>query len=172
MTRAPMSCNAPILPSLAVAVKISSPPPRSNLASTRNFQAAVHHYSQWLSGGFHVAHREFGVVRQHGADPGEYRAGTCPQPVPVASRRLARNPLAGAIIERGLAVETCGNLHSYPRPLARHAGDKPDIQRRGFRLHQTGLHFYSGLSRAWRNLRLIPGDLGPALPPRALQRPL
>ena len=39
-------------------------------------QLTVHDHPQWLPGGLHVAYRQTGIVRQHGPDSGQHRAGT------------------------------------------------------------------------------------------------
>jgi hypothetical protein len=46
----------------------------------------------------------------------------------VGAGRLRGDPLAGAVIQRGLAVEGGGDLHPHPRGLADHAAEKPEIE--------------------------------------------
>jgi hypothetical protein len=47
--------------------------------------------------------------------------------VAVVARRLAGDPLAAAVVQRGLAVQAGRDLHAHPRPAALHAREKAEI---------------------------------------------
>ena len=57
-----------------------------------------------------------GIVGQHGADAREHRARAPAERVAVRARVGAGDPLAGAVGQRGAAVERRGDLHAHPRP--------------------------------------------------------
>ena len=46
----------------------------------------------------------------------------------VGARRLAGDPLADAVVERGAAVERDRGLEAQPRPAALHARDEADVE--------------------------------------------
>ena len=68
------------------------------------------------------------IVFKDGANASE--DGACPRaPSMAISPRLGtRDPLALAILQGSLTVQACGNLHSHPRFLTRHATQKAWIQ--------------------------------------------
>src|SRR5581483_9458174 len=80
----------------------------------------------------------------HRPDAREDGAGARPPRVSVASRGLARDPLALAVRERGAPVETRRDLHPRPGPSARHARDETDVQLARRFLHETLLDADAG----------------------------
>ena len=77
----------------------------------------------------HVAHVEARVVLPHRADAGQQRAGALAPGVAVDARGLAGDPLAGAVGQRGAAVERDRGLQAQPRQAALHARDEADVER-------------------------------------------
>ena len=75
-----------------------------------------------------MAHVEPGVVLEQGADPGQYRAGPGPPGVAVGARLPGGDPLAGAVVQGGLAVQGSRHLHAQPGRLAHHPAEKADIE--------------------------------------------
>ena len=60
--------------------------------------------------------------------PGEQGAGAPAPGMAVAARRLAGDPLAGAVVEGGAAVERDRCLEAQPGPAPFHARDEADVE--------------------------------------------
>src|ERR1019366_3502268 len=78
-------------------------------------------------------------------DAGQHRARACTPVMPVAARRLAGDPLALAVRERGLAVKTRRNLHAHPRPAARQTRHETNIELARLVFEDAGCDFDAGL---------------------------
>ena len=74
------------------------------------------------------ANVEARIVLAHRADAGQDRARALAPGVAVGARRLAGDPLAGAVGERRAPVERDRRLQAQPGPAAFHARDEADVE--------------------------------------------
>ncbi len=65
----------------------------------------------------------------------------------VVARRLAGNPLAAAVVQRGAAVERGGHLDTHPGQAARHPIDKADVELACFFFEQAATHVHAGFAQ-------------------------
>jgi hypothetical protein len=97
----------------------------------RQFEPAIDDHFQGLTQSppqpFHPTHIELRIVVADRADAGQDGAGARSPAMPVLPRRRPGQPLAGAILQRRLAVEAGGQLQPQPGPGTRHAGDETDV---------------------------------------------
>ena len=85
------------------------------------------------------------IVRQDRTDAGQDRAGTSAQPLHVAARFRARNPLALAARHRNRAVDTGRDLEPHVGPAPGHAADETLVQCDGQVFHESDLRRNPGL---------------------------
>ena len=78
--------------------------------------ARVEHDAQRLPAAVVDAHFEARIVGEHGADAREHHGTARAQVLHVAARRLAGDPAALAVGQRGAAIEAGGQLHAHERP--------------------------------------------------------
>ena len=97
-------------------------------ARRRRLEARVDDHAQRLARGGDEANVEPRVVLAHRADAGQDRARALAPGVAVGARRLAGDPLAGAVGERRAAVERDRRLQAQPRAAALHARDEADVE--------------------------------------------
>ena len=101
---------------------------------------SINHDLQRLPRRLDRAHGQSRIVLQHGADPGEDRAGPRTPAMPVGARCLAGDPLALAVRERGPPVEARRDLHAHPRSAFGEPFDPADVQLTRFVLEQSCSH--------------------------------
>ena len=127
-------------------------------AVRRRLQARIDDHAQRLARARDQAHVEARIVVAHGADAGQHCAGALPPGVAVGARRLAGDPLAGAVVERGAAVERDRRLQAQPRPAALHARDEADVELARFRAARARLDGDAGRREARRALAARRAD--------------
>jgi len=83
-----------------------------NARRRQNFQPAIDHHAQGLTRRRHVAHSQIRIVVAHGTDTGQDGAGTGPPGVTITARIGAGDPLADAVVERSLSIQTGRRLEA------------------------------------------------------------
>ena len=101
-----------------------------------DLQPGIHQYTHRLAVRRHVAHRQRGVVGQHGTAACEDGAGPRPPGMAVGARCLPRDPLAFAIRQGDETIQRGGRLQTYPGPAPLHPRDEPLVERPGFFFQQ------------------------------------
>ena len=109
-----------------------------------DLQPGIHQHADRLALCCHMAHRQCGVVGQHGAAAREDGAGPRPPGMAVGARCLPRDPLAFAIRQGNETIQRGGRLQAYPRPAPLHPRDEPLIQRPGLFFQQPAANIDAG----------------------------
>ena len=109
-----------------------------------DLQTGIHQHAHRLAFRRHVAHRQRGIVGQHGATAREDGAGPGPPGMAVGARCLARDPLAFAIRQGDETIQRGGRLQAYPGPAPLHPRDEPLVQRPGLFFQQPAANIDAG----------------------------
>ena len=123
----------------------------------RRLEMTVDQHLERLARGFDITHIHARIVVGEGAHAGHDHAGASAPGVTVAPRRLRRNPLTLSIGQRGAAVQRRRHFQPHPRPAARHARDKADVEFDRLCFQQPGL---DGNPRRAQFLKALPRHLG------------
>jgi len=106
----------------------STPAVHEDLGGRRRLQAAVDDDHIGLTSRGHVPHVQARIVLEDRADARQHRAGSRTPGVAVGAGGLGCDPLAGAVVQRRLAVQRGGDFHPQPGGAACHAAEEPDIE--------------------------------------------
>ena len=109
-----------------------------------DLKPGIHQHAHRLALCRHVAHRQRGIVGQHGTAAREDGAGPGPPGMAVGARRLPRDPLAFAIRQGDETIQRGGRLQAHPGSAPLHPRDEPLIQRPGLFLQKPTANIDAG----------------------------
>ena len=119
-----------------------------------------------------IAHIQSRIVRQHGADAGQHRAGTRAPVLHIQPCRLAGDPLADPVRQRGAAVQARSRSCCAARACrASCARRNPMFSSRAAASIRPHVDRDAGRTQFRDALRLPPADSGPAPPPPRARHP-
>src|SRR5262249_50183883 len=140
-TSAPPARSAAIFaPSADAAATSTLPPSRTRAPSGTSSRESTSTLSGWrgVSTSRTVRRGSSSLTVPIPVTTAHARARPAAPAMPVAPCRLAGEPLAAAVRERGLAVQRRGDLQPDPGPSTRQARHEPDVQLTRVLLEQSG----------------------------------